>query len=250
MTNKLVGVLSRFCQDPIAFTADIEAMFCQVRVSPEHCNFLKFLWWRDGDYDQPPEDYQMLVHLFGATSSPSCAGFCLRKAADEFEGEFDAATIETIRKNSYVDDCLKSVTETEKAIKLIKELRQLLARRSFRLTKFVSNDVNVLSSIPESERAQSVVSLDLDEVPVERVLGVEWNFRVIERKRRNTLNHFTPQAKHVKPLNDKLLNGERLSKSTKHKRNKLNNSTFLSSTTLHGIAFRKVSHGSVDLSIN
>lgn len=119
MTNRLVGVLSRFRQDPIAFIANIEAMFCQVRVLPEHRNILKFLWWRDGDYDQPPEDYQMLVHLFGATSSPSCAGFCLRKAADEFEGEFDPATIETIRKNFYVDDCLKSVTETEKAVKLI-----------------------------------------------------------------------------------------------------------------------------------
>lgn len=54
----------------------------------------------------------------------------------------------------------------------------------------MSNDVNVLSSIPESERAQSVVNLDLDEVPVERALGVEWNvqedvfkFRVIERKK-------------------------------------------------------------------
>ena len=36
MTNTLVGVLTRFRQDPIAFLADIEAMFCQVRVSPEH----------------------------------------------------------------------------------------------------------------------------------------------------------------------------------------------------------------------
>ena len=135
----------------------------------------------------------MLVHLFGAMSSPSCAGFCLRKAADEFEGEFDVTTIETIRKNFYVDDCLKSVTETEKGIRLIQELRQLLARRSFRLTKFVSNDRDVLSSIPESERALSLVTLDLDELPVERALGIQWNvqedvfsFRIIHRKKAAT----------------------------------------------------------------
>ena len=85
MKNTLVGVLLRFRQGPIAFIADIEKMFCQVRVSPEYCDFLRFLWWRDGNYNQSPEEYRMLVNLFGATSSPSCAGFCLCKAADEFE---------------------------------------------------------------------------------------------------------------------------------------------------------------------
>jgi hypothetical protein len=35
---------------------------------------------------------------------PSCGGFCLRQAASVFEGSFDSATIETIRKNFYVDD--------------------------------------------------------------------------------------------------------------------------------------------------
>jgi hypothetical protein len=129
MTNTLVGVLTRFRQGPIAFLADIEAMFCQVRVSSEHRSFLRFLWWCDGDYEQSPEEYKMLVHLFGATSSPSCAGFCLRKVADEFENEFDEETIKTIRKNFYVDDCLKSVQKTEDAIQLIEELRRLLAKR-------------------------------------------------------------------------------------------------------------------------
>ena len=81
MTNKLVGVLLRFCEDPIAFLANIEAMFCQVRVSLEHCDLLRFLCFKDGNYDKPTEKYQMLIHLFGATSSPSCAGFCLRKVA-------------------------------------------------------------------------------------------------------------------------------------------------------------------------
>ena len=179
MTNTLVGVLIRFRQAPIAFLADIEAMFCQVRVSSEHRKFLRFLRWRDGNYEQLPEEYKMLVHLFGATSSLSCAGFCLRKVADEFENEFDEERIKTIRKNFYVDDCLKSVQKMEDAIQLIEELRQLLAKRSFRLMKFVCNDVKVLSLIPESERAKSIVSLDFDELPVERALRVEWNVKEV-----------------------------------------------------------------------
>ena len=90
MTNTLVRVLSRFRQEPTAFMADIEAMFCQVKVSPMHRDVLKFLWWKDDDYNQPAEEYRMSVHPFGAKSSPSCAGFCLRKTADEYESEFDS----------------------------------------------------------------------------------------------------------------------------------------------------------------
>ena len=66
----------------------------------------------------------------------------------------------------------------------------MLSRRSFRLTKFISNSKEVLTAVPETERARSVISLDLEELPVERALGVEWNvekdtfeFRVIRRKR-------------------------------------------------------------------
>ena len=64
LTNKLIGVLSRFRQDPTAFTADIEELFCQVKVCPIHRDFLKFLWWKDGDYNQPVEVYRMSVQPF------------------------------------------------------------------------------------------------------------------------------------------------------------------------------------------
>ena len=50
--------------------ADIESMFYQVRVSEEHRRFLKFLWWKDGKYENPVTDCEMNVHVFDATSSP------------------------------------------------------------------------------------------------------------------------------------------------------------------------------------
>ena len=40
LTNMLVGVLTRFRQEQIAFMSDIEAMFHQVRVSPSGCDYL------------------------------------------------------------------------------------------------------------------------------------------------------------------------------------------------------------------
>jgi len=78
LTNSLVGVITRFRQDPVAFMSDIEAMFHQVRVRPTDCDALRFLWWPDGKLALQPEEYQMTVHLFGAASSPSCANFALK----------------------------------------------------------------------------------------------------------------------------------------------------------------------------
>ncbi|XP_042240041.1 uncharacterized protein LOC121878115 [Homarus americanus] len=45
LNNKLIGVLKRFRQEPIALMADIEAMFHQVKVNPEHRDTLRFLCW-------------------------------------------------------------------------------------------------------------------------------------------------------------------------------------------------------------
>ena len=118
MTNGLVGVLIRFRQEPVAVVADIEGMFHQVRVAPEDCHALRFLWWPNNLLTEEPVDHQMLVHLFGATSSPSCASFSLKRTALDNQGEFDSETIETVSRNFYVDDCLKSVSTTEKAVRL------------------------------------------------------------------------------------------------------------------------------------
>ena len=83
LTYNLVGVLIRFRKEPIAVVANIEAMFHQVFVSPNDRDLLRLLWWPNNDLTKEPEDHQMQVHIFGATSSPSCTSFCLKKTAQE-----------------------------------------------------------------------------------------------------------------------------------------------------------------------
>ena len=41
-------------------------------------------------------------HLFGATSSPSLANFCLRKTAHLHEDEFDKVVVVTVNRNMRV----------------------------------------------------------------------------------------------------------------------------------------------------
>ena len=45
-------------------------MFYQVRVRPSDRNYLRFLWWPDGNLEKEPEEYKMSVHLFGGAPSP------------------------------------------------------------------------------------------------------------------------------------------------------------------------------------
>lgn len=176
LTNSLVGVLCRFRQQPVAITADIESMFYQVKVPEAQRDYLRFLWWPDGNITLEPKEFRMTVHLFGAISSPSCANFALRRTAMDNELQFGTAAANTLRKNFYVDDMLKSVESVESAIQLVLAVRQMCSAGGFRLTKFLSNSREVLETIPLTERAKNIVNIDLSQcpLPVERTLGVLW----------------------------------------------------------------------------
>ena len=104
--------------------------------------------------------------------------FALKRTAEDNKGDFNLQTIETVERNfynNYVDDCLKSVKNEVEAINLAKQLRTLLARGGFDLTKWISNSRKVLESLPHSERAAQVKSMDFDKLPIERALGVQWD---------------------------------------------------------------------------
>ena len=142
--------------------ADVEAMFHQVGVPVEDADLLRFLWWPSGDTSQDLVEHRMMVHIFGATSSPSCASFALQKCAEDNRDQCGVKEVETVLHNFYVDDCLKSVSTEEEAVSLYHDLTAILGSGGFRLTKWVSNSRAVLSSIPAAERAEEVRDLDLD----------------------------------------------------------------------------------------
>ena len=136
-TNQLVGVVSRFRQESVGVVADIEGMFHQVLVEPKDCDVLRFLWWPNGDLSGEMEEYRMVKHLLGATSSPSIANFCLQKTAESHGREFEADTVETVKRNMYMGDLMKSNSTTEKSIVLGSQLRKLLAGGLFLFNEVV-----------------------------------------------------------------------------------------------------------------
>ncbi|KAK3726813.1 hypothetical protein QZH41_019603 [Actinostola sp. cb2023] len=159
-TNSLAGVLMRFREDIVAVVADIESMFHQVRVRDKDQDSLRFLWWGENT-EEPPDEYVMTVHIFGAADSPCSANSMLKKTADDNEKDFDPVTVET---------------------------------EGLTFTKFMSNNRQVLAKIPSEKRAMPALNLDLDDLPVDRALGMRWNiegdtfgFKVSDRNKPDTM---------------------------------------------------------------
>ena len=84
--------------------------------------------------------------------------------------------VETVRNSFYVDYCLKSVSTAEEGLRLSSELHALTQKGGFRLTEWVSNSHELLSSVPEADRSKNVKDIDLDceAIPAEKALGVMW----------------------------------------------------------------------------
>lgn len=176
LTNGLLGVLCRFRQYPIAIMCDIEKMFYQFRVHEEDRDYLRFLWWPNADLSSKPMVCRMKVHIFGATSSPACANFGLKRIAQDYESVHGKQAADFVMRHFYVDDGLKSVPTVADAIKLVTNARLLCSEGNLRLHKFTSNNREVLESIPESELSKDTQTLNLsfDKLPTERALGIQW----------------------------------------------------------------------------
>ena len=173
LTNSLLGVLLRFQRDPIALMTDNEQMFHSFIVREDHRDFLRFFWHKDNSPKEAIE-YRMKVHLPGNTSSPGIATCGLRKTALDGEQEYGTDAREFVEKDFYVDDGLKSMSNSEEAIDLLRRTKAMLAAANLRLHKIASNDPKVTQAFAIEDQASDLRNLDLhrDVIPIQRSLGV------------------------------------------------------------------------------
>ena len=153
-------------------TADIEAMFLQVKVPSAECKFLRFLW-RD-DSTKPVKVYEYTRHVFGAKSSPTCANYALQQTGRD-NMDFYPLASKAIERNFYMDDFAKSVDTEEEAIELYNQLKTVLIKGGFNLTKWITNNSIVMNSFKEGDRAESTTKTFEAEPAASSLLGLQWN---------------------------------------------------------------------------
>ena len=84
LLNNLVGVVLRFRLQEVAITADIQAMFHQVRVTQQDQTALRFLYGGDLTVtDHLKSTKCNRPSLAPSKSSPCCASYCLRRTATD-----------------------------------------------------------------------------------------------------------------------------------------------------------------------
>ena len=172
LLQNLIGITFRFREQKIAITAHIEAMFLQVKVPPEDCKVLRFLW-RDSP-NEPVNVYEYGRHIIGAKRSPTCANYALQQVARDNAQESPQIT-KLIMRNFYMDDFVKSVSSAEQAIEIYNMSRAMLARGGFHLTKWNSNCEQTMKSIDQADKSLSSSKTFEAEPTSPSILGLQWN---------------------------------------------------------------------------
>jgi hypothetical protein len=173
LTN-LIGILLRFRQHAVPIVADVEKMFHQVRVRPSDGPAFRFIWRDPGD-TKPPDIYQMDVHLFGAVSSPAvCANALQQAVKDSKDAE---SLLPQITRHFYVDNWLASFPSATEAISTAHRLTEALKVGGFPLTQWATSNEAVRKSLPGIQQEGASINMDLDADPIERTLGLVWDFR-------------------------------------------------------------------------
>ena len=172
LNNSLRGVLIRFREKPIAFSADIESMFNAFIVPPGQRDLLRFFWWSNNDPQNRVVTFRARTHIFGCTSSPAVAKYGLKFCASHLKEDFELPAKKYLENDFYVDDGLSSNSTSDEAISTLKTAVDHLSKFKIRLHKITSNDESVLDAFPKSELTSKVTLVENDQA--ERALGIAW----------------------------------------------------------------------------
>ncbi|XP_045023467.1 uncharacterized protein LOC116929559 [Daphnia magna] len=156
LTN-LVGILLFFRQYAVPLVADIEKMFHQVRVRPIDGPAFRFLW-RDPGSTKPVDVYRWMC-IFSAP-------FPLQLFARTLYNKQLRTTATII------------FSGTLQAISTAHSLTETLGKGGFPLTQWATSNSIVRQSLTGQQLDGTVINMDLDAEPIERTLGLVWNFHL------------------------------------------------------------------------
>nr|XP_046478563.1 uncharacterized protein LOC124217212 [Neodiprion pinetum] len=169
LQKDLFEIILRFRSHKVVLTADITAMFRQIRVREEDRGLQTILW--RSDVSQPIQTYQLNTVTYGTAPAPFLAMRCLRQLAAE-DSKYPQAA-KTIEEDFYMDDVLTGAETIEKAVSLQQQVSTILQRGQFQLRKWRSNDDRALVNLSHDSEADSLFKLDKEGAL--KTLGLLWD---------------------------------------------------------------------------
>ncbi|XP_066145931.1 uncharacterized protein [Euwallacea fornicatus] len=166
----LFDILIKFRTFRYVFTADIEKMFRQILVNPNH-RFLQTILWRDS-----PEEPLKFIELATVTYGTNCAPFlstrCLQDIATKNQEQYPFAS-KALLNHCYVDDILFGSNNLNNLLEAHSQLTSCLKTAHMTLHKWSSNSTEFLKIIAEENPNPNYVLMP--EGSSNKVLGLSWN---------------------------------------------------------------------------
>ena len=147
----LFDILLRFRVHEVALTADIEKAFLNIKIDPEHREFVRFLWIEDPNKESPAVMVLRFARVvFGVNSSPFILNATIRHHLNTCL-PVDSALARELLKSLYVDDYVSENGDVDSAFKLAKKIKLCLKSGGFNMRKWSSNSESLLKSLEQDE---------------------------------------------------------------------------------------------------
>lgn len=169
----LLSILLRWRKYKYAITSDIEKMYRQIEVNPQHRPFQRILWRGE---DGRVSEYELSTVTYGTACAPYLAIRTVHQLAMDEKANFPE-TYQRAIADMYVDDFISGGDTFDETITLQRDMASLFKRGGFNLRKWASNSQNILDHIPTNSRDTSTC-LDVCHEEVNKTLGVFWHTTV------------------------------------------------------------------------
>ena len=170
----LSETLMKFRCYPIALNADVSKMYREVLLCPSDKDLHRFIW--RASPSTPLLEYRMCRVTFGVSASPHLAVRTLQQTARD-HGEGYPGVTHHLLHSFYVDDFLGGANSTQEALQLFTDMRAVLQKGGFNLTKWRSSSKTVLQDIPTELQEPTLIkdSTSSQAPTISKALGLVWD---------------------------------------------------------------------------
>ncbi|XP_053968872.1 uncharacterized protein LOC128870293 [Anastrepha ludens] len=166
---KPCSTLLRFRTFPIALTGDICKMYHCVLVS-EPDSYLQCILWRDSP-QQPVNVFKLDTVAYGTRPASLLSIRSMHQLAIDEQTIYPIDS-KTLKRDFYVDDLITGGESIQEVKKIMSQTTKLLAKGSFKLRKWCSNNPELLQTIPPDDR-ETLLKVD-DGSDTTKTLGLTW----------------------------------------------------------------------------